>query len=570
LEPVEAIEDGMDPFSPPQPPPEKLSEAERFKQASNYLRGAISPSLADPLTASVPERETQLLKFHGTYQQDDRDLRLERAAQKLEPAFSFMLRVRASGGILTPPQWLALDQLARHRGDGTLRLTTRQSLELHGILKWKLRETIHRLNETGLTSLATCGDVNRNVMCAAGPVPSDIHRELLQWSERLAQRFLPQTTAYRELWIGEKEAAGTQDQEPLYGPTYLPRKFKIGIAVPPSNDVDVFTHDLGLVAIVEDGRLIGFNVLVGGGMGTTHGEPATYPRLASGIGFCRPDALLLVAETVIAIQRDFGDRTNRKHARLKYTIADRGLDWFRGEMHRRLGWELETLRPYQFDDRGDRYGWNQRTDGLWRLTLFLENGRICDLPQYPLMTGLRAIAEAHQGHFQLTPNQNLIVDNVAEQQRPLIEQMVAEHHLSTGVDKSPVRQNAMACVALSMCGLAMAEAERYMPQFLERLERLLHEVGLAEDQIVVRVTGCPNGCARSFVAEIGLVGKALGRYNLYLGGDFMGQRLNRLHRENVDESEIFETLDSVLRRYSQERQPGERFGDFLIRAGIVA
>ena len=332
-------------FTPPQPPPEKLSEAEHNKLGSNFLRGAILPSLADPITASVPEKETQLLKFHGTYQQDDRDLRNERAVQKLEPAYSFMLRVRASGGIVTPSQWVALDQLARDYGDGTLRLTTRQSLELHGILKWKLQETIRRVNEVMLTSLATCGDVNRNVMCNPNPYLSDVHGEVYQWSQRLAERLLPQTHAYRELWIDQKQAADAQDQEPLYGPAYLPRKFKIGLAVPPSNDVNVFTQDLGLVAIVVDGRLSGFDVLVGGGMGTTHGEAATYPKLAAGIGFCRAEQVVQVAETVLAIQRDFGDRTNRKHARLKYTIADRGLDWFRDELNRRLGWELEPERP---------------------------------------------------------------------------------------------------------------------------------------------------------------------------------------------------------------------------------
>jgi sulfite reductase (NADPH) hemoprotein beta-component len=402
----------MDQHVGPQSPPENLSEAEAHKLSSNYLRGAILESLADPLTASVPERETLLLKFHGTYQQDDRDLRNERAAQKLEPAYSFMVRVRASGGIITPSQWVVLDQLAREFGDGTLRLTTRQSLELHGISKWKLQEAIHRVNQTRLTSLATCGDVNRNVMCAPAPSPPDLHGEVYQWAQRLAERLQPQTSAYRELWIDRQPVAGAPDQEPLYGPTYLPRKFKVGIAVPPSNDIDVFTQDVGLVAMVADGRLAGFDVLVGGGMGTTHGQPATYPQLASGVGFCRPEQVLQVAETVMAIQRDFGDRSNRKHARLKYTIADRGLDWFQNELHRRLGWQLEPLRPYRFDHRGDRYGWASAGAGRWHLTLYLENGRIGDAPDYPLMTGLRAIAEVHQGDFRLTANQNLIIGNV--------------------------------------------------------------------------------------------------------------------------------------------------------------
>ncbi len=560
----------MDQQTAPPRPPEKPSGAEHHKLSSNYLRGAIVESLAAPLTTSLPEREALLLKFHGSYQQDDRDLRKQRAAQKLEPAYSFMLRVRASGGIVMPSQWVALDQLAREYGDGTLRLTTRQSLELHGILKWKLQETIHRVNAAGLTSLAASGDVNRNVMCAPNPFPPEIHDELQQWSRRLAERLLPQTGAYRELWVDRKQIAGAEDQEPLYGPSYLPRKFKIAIAVPPRNDVDVFTQDLGLVAIVADGRLAGFDVLVGGGMGTTHGKPATYPQLACGLGYCRPEQVLQVAETVMTVQRDFGDRSNRKHARLRYTIADRGLDWFRHELNRRLGWELEPLRPYRFDHCGDRYGWVEGAAGRWHLTLHVENGRIGDAPDYPLMTGLREIARVHQGDFRLTANQNLIIGSVVERQRPQIESIAAEHNLSDGSGRSALRRNAMACVALPMCGRAMAEAERYLPQFLTRLEQIMSEAGLAEDELVVRMTACPNGCARPFVAEIGLVGKALGRYNLYLGGDFAGQRLNRLYRENVAEPEILEALRTILHRYAQQRQPGERFGDFVVRAGISA
>ena len=560
----------MSQFSPPNPPPEKLSEAEKFKAASNYLRGAIVESLADPLTASVPERETQLLKFHGTYQQDDRDLRNERAAQKLEPAYGFMLRVRATLGIVTPEQWLALDQLARECGDGTIRLTTRQSLELHNILKWKLQETIRRVNESGLTTLATCGDVNRNVMGNPNPEPPEVHAPIYALATQTAEHLLPRTSAYREIWIDPHAAGKTADEESLYGATYLPRKFKIAFAVPPSNDVDIFTHDLAFVAMLADGQISGYDVVGGGGMGTTHGEPATYPNLAAAIGFCRPDQVVQVAETVIAIQRDYGDRTNRKHARLKYTIDDRGLDWLQGELNRRLGWDLEPPRPYQFLDRSDRYGWTKASDGRWHLTLYFENGRIRDDADHPCMTGLREIARAHRGDFRLTANQNLIVGNVPEADRPQIENLVAQYKLSDGQDQSALRCNAMACVALPLCGLAMAEAERTMPQFLTQVEAILAEAGIADEPIVLRMTGCPNGCARPFVAEIALVGKALGRYNLYLGGDFAGERLNTLYRENIEMPEVLEALGAMIHRYAGERQPGERFGDFVIRAGYVA
>ncbi|MGW8257765.1 MAG: assimilatory sulfite reductase (NADPH) hemoprotein subunit [Thermoguttaceae bacterium] len=560
----------MSQLPPPNPPPEKLSELEHIKLGSNFLRGTIVESLADRLTASVPDSQTQLLKFHGTYQQDDRDLRNERMAQKLEPAYSFMLRVRASGGGFSSPQWLVLDQLANEHGDHTIRLTTRQSLEIHAILKWNLRDTIRRANEAGMTTLATCGDVNRNVMCNPNPYLSAMHAQIYDLSNQLAEHLMPKTSAYRELWLDDKPAGNVQDYEPLYGPSYLPRKFKIGIAVPPSNDVDVFTQDLGFVAIVVDGQLEGFSVLVGGGMGSTHGEPATHPILASCIGFCSKEQVLQVAETVATIQRDFGDRINRKHARLKYTIEERGIDWFVAELNRRLGWNLEAARPYKFDSRGDRYGWVRGTNDRWHLTLYLENGRICDTAEYPVMTGLREIAKIHTGDFRLTANQNLIVGNIEDRQRPQIEKLVAQYKLSDGSHDSALRRNAMACVALSMCGLAMAESERYMPQFLNQLEELFAEVGLADAEVVVRMTGCPNGCARPFVSEIALVGKAPGHYNLYLGGDFVGQRLNKLYRENFEEAEIFQLLRPIIARYAKDRQAGERFGDFVMRDGCLS
>ena len=551
------------------PPGKKLAEQEQVKAASRFLRGTIVESLANPLTGSVTESDAQLLKFHGTYQQDDRDLRDERARQRLEPAFAFMIRIRVPGGVVATRQWLALDDLAGRYANGTLRLTTRQAFQLHGVPKWKLRQTIAEINAMGLSTLAACGDVNRNVMCCPNPVDPQVHGAVIEWCRRLVERLAPRTRAYEEIWLAAApDGADGADEEPLYGATYLPRKFKIAIAVPPSNDVDVLAHDLGLIAVVEGGTLAGFDVAVGGGMGTTHSEPATYPNLGRVIGFCRPEQVLDVAEQVVAVERDFGDRANRKHARLKYTIADRGLDWFQAELDRRLGWPLESARPFQFDDRGDRYGWVQGTGGNWHLTLRIENGRIRDRDDRPLRSGLRAIAEAHGGDFRLTANQNLIVANVAAEDRTRIEQIVAAYKLSDGGGQSGLRRNAMACVALPTCGLAMAESERYLPALLEKIEALAAAAGVSDQDIVVRMTGCPNGCARPYLAEIGLVGKALGKYNLYLGADFTGQRLARVHRENIGEAEILEVLRPLFQRYAQERLPGEHFGDFVTRSGV--
>ncbi|MGA2034665.1 MAG: assimilatory sulfite reductase (NADPH) hemoprotein subunit [Thermoguttaceae bacterium] len=548
---------------------QNLSDAERLKAASRYLRGTITQSLADRLTGAVAEGDAQLLKFHGTYQQDDRDLRNERARQKLEPAYEFMIRVRVPGGIVTPQQWLALDRLARTSGNGTLRLTTRQTFQLHGVLKWRLAETIEAINEAGLTTIAACGDVNRNVMCNPNPCQSELHGEVHQWAMRINEHLLPATTAYREIWLGQPSGgASPEDREPIYGPTYLPRKFKIGLAVPPSNDVDVFAQDIGLVAIEEGGRLAGFNVAVGGGLGMTHGETNTYPMLGQLIGWCAAEQVVDVAREILLVQRDFGDRGNRKHARLKYTIDDRGLDWFKGELQQRLGWQLQDVRPFRFEHRGDRFGWVKGTNGNWHLTLFVPCGRIRDGHDQRWLTGLRSIAEVHDGDFRLTANQNVILGNVSLQNRPRIEELLARYGLG---DKqiSKLGLNSMSCVAFPTCGLAMAESERYLPQLLARLESLFAEAGLSDAEVVVRMTGCPNGCARPYIAEIALVGKALGKYNLYLGGDFSGARLNRLYRENIDENEILDALRPLIADYTRNRQVDERFGDFVIRAGHV-
>jgi sulfite reductase (NADPH) hemoprotein beta-component len=545
------------------------SPVERIKRDSRLLRGTLVESLANPLTGAISEDDTSVIKFHGSYQQDDRDIREERRQQKLEPAYSFMIRTRLPGGVCTPRQWLALDGIARRHGSGTLRLTTRQAFQVHGVVKTELKATMAAINATLIDTIAACGDVNRNVLASANPVESRAHAVAYEWAKRLSEHLLPQTRAYHEIWLDGEKVAGTEESEPIYGPTYLPRKFKAAIAVPPVNDVDIFAQDLGFIAIVEDGELAGFNVTVGGGLGTTHGEPGTYPRLADVVGFVEPGQLLAVAEAVVTTQRDFGDRTNRRRARLKYTIDDRGLDWFVAEVTRRQGFALQPARPFEFTSVGDRFGWVEGHDGRSHLTLRIESGRVADTAAGAKLTGLREIARVHRGDFRLTPNQNLIIANVEPSARQFIDALVVRHGLDAHVRSTPVHRDALACVALPTCSLAMAEAERYLPVLISRVEQRLAAHGLRDEPILLRITGCPNGCARPYLAEIALIGKAPGRYNLYLGGDGRGQRLNTLYRENIDETAILAALDEVFARFASERDAGERLGDFVRRAGIV-
>ena len=545
------------------------SPVERIKQASRLLRGTLAESLADPLTGAIREDDTALIKFHGSYQQDDRDLREERRKQKLEPAYSFMIRTRLPGGVCTPAQWLALDEIAHRYANSTLRLTTRQTFQFHGVIKTELKATMQAINASLIDTIAACGDVNRNVLASANPIESRAHAAVYDWAKKLSEHLLPRTRAYHEIWLDGEKVAGTEEAEPIYGATYLPRKFKAAIAVPPVNDVDVFAHDLGLIAIVADGVLQGFNLTVGGGMGATHGDPLTYPRLADVVGFLRPEQLLAVAEAVVTTQRDFGDRSTRKHARLKYTIDDRGLDWFVGEISRRQGFVLEPARPFEFSTSGDRFGWTAGFDGRWHLTLRIEAGRIADGGQGEQLTGLREIARIHRGDFRLTPNQNLTIANVEPAARAFIDALVVRYGLDRHVRATPVARDALACVALPTCGLAMAEAERYLPRLTRLVAERLAANGLAGEPLTLRITGCPNGCARPYLAEVGLIGKAPGRYNLHFGGDGRGQRLNALHLENIDETEVLAALDRAFARFAKEREAGERFGEFAWRAGLV-
>ena len=555
---------------PPQEGP--FSDVERIKEESNYLRGTLQKTMEYPISSGIPDDDNRLMKFHGSYLQDDRDLRNERAKQKLEPAYQFMVRVRTPGGIATAKQWLVMDKLSDEVGNGTLKLTTRQAFQLHGILKWNVKNFMQGINEVLLDSMAACGDVNRNVMCNANPYQSKLHADVFEWSAKLSEHLLPRTTAYHELWLNGEKVVDTQEQEiePIYGSLYLPRKFKIGIAIPPHNDADIYSQDIGFIAIVDgDGKLAGFNVLVGGGMGMTHGDSETYPQLGHLIGFITPDKLLETAEKVITIQRDYGNRKERKNARFKYTLDKRGLDWFKEELHRRLGWEIQEARRFKFDHTGDRYGWIKGDDGNWHYTLFIQNGRIKDFEGYPLKTGLREIAKVHKGEFRLTGNQNLVIGNVSSQNKKKIDELLKQYNITAGEFYSALRRNSIACVSLPTCGLAMAEAERYLPSLIDKIEVILDKVGLRDEEIVIRMSGCPNGCSRAAMGEIGFIGKGPGKYNMYLGGGFTGDRLNKIYRENIGEEEILAELSKSLAHYAAERTPGERFGDFVIRTGYV-
>jgi sulfite reductase (NADPH) hemoprotein beta-component len=549
--------------------PKPLSKVEDIKEASNFLRGTLAASLADTSTGAIADDDTNISKFHGIYQQDNRDQRNERKKAGLEKAFIFMIRIRVPGGVCTPEQWLKIDALADQYGSHTLKLTTRQAFQLHFITKDVLKTTMQSIDDAVMDCIAACGDVNRNVMANPNPWQSALHGPVLDDARAVSAHLTPRTRAYHEIWLDGEKISDDGEEEPIYGKTYLPRKFKTGFAVPPSNDVDIYTQDLGFIAIGEDGKLLGYNLSVGGGLGMSHGDTKTYPRLANVIGYLPREKVVEVAEKVLTVQRDFGDRTNRKHARLKYTIEDRGVDWFKNELESRLGWKLGETRPFEFTSSGDRYGWTKGTDGNWHYTLFIQNGRLRDTDELPAKTGLREIAKVHTGDFRLTANQNLVIGGVTDEQKPRIEALIKQYKLDIPEHITGLRLNSMACVALPTCGLALAESERYLPELVDELDRVIEECGLRESEIVIRMTGCPNGCARPYLGEIGFVGRAPGKYNIYLGAAFDGSRLNKLYKPSVKSEDIVNELAPIIRRYATERQEGERFGDFAIRAGYV-
>ena len=555
----------------------KLAKNEQIKQESNFLRGTISEGLLDASTGALAKDDTQLTKFHGIYQQDDRDIRRERRKAKLEPAYSFMTRVRLPGGVCTSQQWLDMDEICSKYANGTLKLTTRQAFQLHGTIKKNLKLTIRKINDSLMDTVAACGDVNRNVMCNPNPYQSKLHAEALEVAKAISDHLTPATRAYHEIWLedenGEKQKVTVDpepEHEPIYGKTYLPRKLKTVVVLPPNNDVDLYANDLGFIAIIEDEKIVGYNVTVGGGMGMSHGQEKTFPRLADVLGFCMPDQVTDVAEKIVTTQRDYGDRTDRKHARLKYTIEDRGVDWFRNEVESRLGYQLSEVRPFHFEHNGDRYGWVDDENGNCHLTLYIQNGCVLDQEDFPMRKGLREIAKIHEGDFRLTGNQNLIIANVSPDKRNEIEALLSKYNLNDCYDQSGLRLNSMACVALPTCGLALAESQRYLPDLISEIEVILEELELKNDPITIRMTGCPNGCARPYIAEIAFVGRAPGKYNIYLGGGFTGDRLNKLYKVSAKSEEIAEILRPIFERYAKERKDGERFGDFVIRAGYVA
>lgn len=549
---------------------------EDIKIASNYLRGTIVEGLNDPTTAAISAADQQLTKFHGTYMQDDRDLRDERKAQGLEPAYSFMIRCRLPGGVATARQWQQMDAISSELGNETMKLTTRQTFQFHGVVKGKLKPAMQAINKALMTTIAACGDVNRNVMCSSLPEHSEYHADVHASSKLISDHLLPATTAYHEIWLKDENDVKTQvagdavqDYEPMYGPTYLPRKFKITIAIPPHNDTDVYAHDIGLIAIKgEDGRLCGFNMLVGGGMGVTHNNKKTYPRTGSMFGYVPKEKVHIACEKVMLVQRDHGDRSNRKHARLKYTVDDMGVEVFKSKVEEYWGDSFEAERPFKFESNIDTFGWQKDEKGLHHFTLFIENGRIEDTADFPMKTGLLEIAKVHKGEFRLTGNQHLILSNVSDEELPKMKEMLAHYKLDN-TNFSGLRLSSSACVAFPTCGLAMAESERYLPVLVGKVEAVMEELGLRQDSIVMRMTGCPNGCARPWLSEIGLVGKSFGAYNLYLGGGYHGHRLNKLYRSSIKEEEIMAILKPTLKRYALERNEGERFGDFCIRIGMI-
>lgn len=547
---------------------QKLSSTERIKMASDSLRGTFVESLANEITGSINEDDVALVRFHGMYVQDDRDRRDERAAKKLERLYSFMIRLRLTGGVITPEQYIALHNVAGENSTGVLKITTRQTIQIHGVLKSKVKPTLKVFNEAGLTTLATCGDVNRNVLCSSHPKQSPLHTEIYEYATEIAARMLPKTNAYYEIWLdGEKLADKSLEADPLYQNRYMPRKFKVGIVIPPNNDIDVLTNDLGLIAIIENNQLKGFNIAVGGGMSATHGNPDHYARLASVIGFVSgKEQTLKAVYEVATIQRDYGNRSDRKVARLKYTVDRLGEDFWKQELERRCGFTIEEPRPFTFESRKDFYGWEQNHEGLWYYTLYVENGRITDENNVLLKSALLEVAKSGKANFTFTCNQNLILGDIKLDDKAVIDEILMRHNvISHTANASAIRKNAMACVALNTCPLAIAEAQRYMPSLLDKIEPILAKYDLTNEEIIMRMTGCPNGCARPYAAEIALIGTALGKYNLHIGGDNVGERLNKLYKENLDEDGILSTLDELFATYTSERKNGELFGDFSHR-----
>jgi sulfite reductase (NADPH) hemoprotein beta-component len=551
---------------------EKLSVIEKIKTDSCGLRGSIVESIQDELTGAIREDDQAVIKFHGMYQQDDRDRREERAAKKLDRLYSFMIRLRLPGGFLKPEQWVATHEIAGEHSTGVIKITSRQTVQLHGLIKSHIKPTIQAFNESNLDSIATCGDINRNVLCSSHPGESPIHEQVFAYADKISELLMPKTKAYYEIWLDEEKIVDKKDEEdPLYQDRYLPRKFKIAIAIPPNNDVDVYANDLGLIAVIENDVLKGFNIAIGGGLSTTHGNPETYARLATVIGFTDTEEKTLKSVyEVLTIQRDYGNRTDRKLARLKYTVDKVGVEWFKEELERRIGFKLEPAKPIVLTQRVDHFGWKQNASGKWYFTVLVENGRILDTEVLALKTALLEVAKTGKANFRFTCTQNLILSDIDTADKNTIHSILDSFGVIAHTENSSaLRKNSMACVALPTCPLALAEAQRYLPELITKIEPILEKHQLGKEEIVMRMTGCPNGCARSYVAEIGFVGTAMGKYNLHLGGDRQGERLNKIFLESQNETQILQTLDNLFEVYSAERNGDETFGDFSVRKNWV-
>ncbi len=557
----------------------KLSPVEVFKIQGNYLRGNIAQELRDD-NDFFGKSSIQLLKHHGLYQQDDRDAR---AAGRAEPGhvksskeYSFMVRTKIPGGKLTSDQLLAELDLCDEIGNTTLRITSRQGLQLHGVLKHDLWKTIHRINEIQLSTLAACGDVERNVMCCPAPLHDRVRGQLQQLADDIAAHLCPRTRAYHELWItdpesGEETLAGGgsngHEVEPIYGPTYLPRKFKTAIGLAGDNCVDLYANDLGLMAVVEGDTILGYNVLVGGGMGVTPSAEKTFPAVAQRMAFIKPEQVIDVATAIIKVQRDFGNRSDRKVARLKYLIHNWGLPKFKAKVEEYYGHPLAEPHPDDVHGFDDHIGWHEQGDGRWFYGLNVENGRIHDEPALRLKTALRVLCKRLKPGFRLTPHQSLLLSDIAPEDRATVEQILREHGVKLHDEISTVRRWSMACVAWPTCGLSITEAERALPGIVDQLEVELARLGLSHERFTLRMTGCPNGCARPYNCDIGLVGKAAGRYTVFLGGRLLGDRLNFKYKDMVPAADIVPTIVRVLTYFKHAREEGETLGDFCHRKG---
>jgi len=551
---------------------QKLSGIEKIKTQSNGLRATLLESLQDEITGAIREDDQAVIKFHGMYQQDDRDRREERAEKKLDRLYSFMIRLRLPGGFLTAKQWEATHHIAGEYSTGVIKITSRQTIQLHGLVKSAIKPTIQAFNASNLDSIATCGDINRNVLCSSHPNESAIHAQVFAYADKISELLMPKTKAYYEIWLGDEKIVDKKDEEdPLYQDRYLPRKFKIAIAIPPNNDVDVYANDIGLIAVIENEQLKGFNIAIGGGLSTTHGNPETYARIGTVIGFTDTEEKTLKAiYEILTIQRDYGNRSDRKLARLKYTIDKLGVNWFKLELEKRIGFALEEAKPIAFTQRVDHFGWQTNAQGLWYYTVLVENGRVLDTETLPLKSALLAIAKTGLANFRFTCTQNLILSDIQADDKQTVQAILEKFGIIAHTELSSlIRKNSMACTSLPTCPLALAEAQRYLPDLLTKIEPILEKYSLSKEAIVIRMTGCPNGCARPYLAEIGFVGTAPGKYNLHLGGDRQGERLNKIYLESIDEATILKTLDSLFAQYATEKIDNETFGDFSVRKNWV-